>query len=407
MKKIYLSLTATLVSCIFMVNCSYAQIASFWASSGCNATDTVTFSNYSSGATTYFWDFGDGGTSTLMNPTHNYSSAGIYSVMLVAADIDSDTSIQDVIVPAGPYSISGQATIDSAGAENALITLYYDNGSVGQWTVLTTTYADYMGYYYFDGGLLQGNYIIMADPDTLMYPNAIPTYYMSTHRWDLAEVVNAGCYDEISSANISIVSLPPLTGTSDLSGTMQAAVKKADPVPGVNISLEQVPGSVVASDKTDNDGNFSFTNVPQGNFTLRVSIPGMEMTSTYNIDLTSDDSTIAGLDFAVGDSTIIATGPGSTGKEIIIANLFNIKIYPNPYKEFTTFEYTLEKENSVTIEVYNMLGELVFSEQEKGQAAGTYKTRFSAKELGEAPGVYTAKIKVGNNVYSTSLLELR
>jgi len=43
---------------------------------------TVSFSNLSSNATNYSWDFGDGNTSTLTNATDTYSNPGIYSVTL-------------------------------------------------------------------------------------------------------------------------------------------------------------------------------------------------------------------------------------------------------------------------------------------------------------------------------------
>ena len=44
---------------------------------------TVTFTDQSSGAaTSWDWDFGDGGSSTLSDPTHTYDSSGTYSVVL-------------------------------------------------------------------------------------------------------------------------------------------------------------------------------------------------------------------------------------------------------------------------------------------------------------------------------------
>lgn len=61
---------------------------------------TVDFSNTSLNALTYFWDFGDGNTSTSQDPVHTYSSAGTYQVAMVAINADcSDTITQEVMVP--------------------------------------------------------------------------------------------------------------------------------------------------------------------------------------------------------------------------------------------------------------------------------------------------------------------
>lgn len=48
--------------------------------------DAVVFQNNSSNGNSFFWDFGDGTTSTLVNPSHNYASAGNYTVTLVVTD---------------------------------------------------------------------------------------------------------------------------------------------------------------------------------------------------------------------------------------------------------------------------------------------------------------------------------
>ncbi len=44
------------------------------------------FNNNSSGANSYFWDFGDGNTSTAIAPSHVYTDTGNYEVMMVAID---------------------------------------------------------------------------------------------------------------------------------------------------------------------------------------------------------------------------------------------------------------------------------------------------------------------------------
>ncbi len=43
---------------------------------------TVQFTDNSVGAVSWFWDFGDGDTSTLQNPTHTYTSDSVYTVTL-------------------------------------------------------------------------------------------------------------------------------------------------------------------------------------------------------------------------------------------------------------------------------------------------------------------------------------
>ncbi len=72
--------------------------------------DTVQFQNLSNGGVTYFWDFGDGYTSTDFQPTHVFDSAGTYHVMLIALDSVScilvDTDYVDVFIAAPPTAIT-------------------------------------------------------------------------------------------------------------------------------------------------------------------------------------------------------------------------------------------------------------------------------------------------------------
>lgn len=51
-------------------------------STSCKTPFTVQFSDLSPSASTWLWEFGDGGTSTLRNPSHTYTSPGSYSVTL-------------------------------------------------------------------------------------------------------------------------------------------------------------------------------------------------------------------------------------------------------------------------------------------------------------------------------------
>ncbi|MDP4262992.1 MAG: PKD domain-containing protein, partial [Bacteroidota bacterium] len=64
----------------------------------CLAGNSFTFTNTSTvsvGGLAYRWNFGDGNTSTQANPTHTYSSAGVYSVKLV---VTSNNGCKDSII---------------------------------------------------------------------------------------------------------------------------------------------------------------------------------------------------------------------------------------------------------------------------------------------------------------------
>jgi gliding motility-associated-like protein len=67
---------------------------------------TATFENKSTGGLEFIWDFGDGNTSTQINPTHQYQNPGSYVVMLVANDSAScnktDTARLTIIVSSKP-----------------------------------------------------------------------------------------------------------------------------------------------------------------------------------------------------------------------------------------------------------------------------------------------------------------
>lgn len=62
-----------------------------------NAPHTVNFTDTSSGGprTSWLWDFGDGGSSTLQNPSHVYTAPGNYSISLTASGPGgSDTEVR-------------------------------------------------------------------------------------------------------------------------------------------------------------------------------------------------------------------------------------------------------------------------------------------------------------------------
>ncbi|MEW6469819.1 MAG: PKD domain-containing protein [Bacteroidota bacterium] len=72
--------------------------ASFTVSAPASCLDgnSFAFTNTSTGAATYLWDFGDGNTSTQQHPVHSYSASGIYTVKLIASNSNGCTDLHIV-----------------------------------------------------------------------------------------------------------------------------------------------------------------------------------------------------------------------------------------------------------------------------------------------------------------------
>ena len=116
-------------------------VPAFTASATSTCTGTVSFTDHStSGPTSWFWDFGDGNTSTLQNPNHTYTSNGSYDVKLVVSNANGSDSLINaafitVNLPAAPSAglntavCSGNTQTLNASGNGALV--WYDAQSGG------------------------------------------------------------------------------------------------------------------------------------------------------------------------------------------------------------------------------------------------------------------------------------
>jgi PKD repeat protein len=123
-----------------------APVTDFYANvtSG-DAPLTVQFTDTSTNIpTSYSWNFGDGTTSTLQNPTHTYNSAGNYSVNLTATNYyGSNTSRKTAYIvvntnnssnPSGNSTVASFRTSAYSIKKNNPITLYdTSSGSPTSW----------------------------------------------------------------------------------------------------------------------------------------------------------------------------------------------------------------------------------------------------------------------------------
>lgn len=102
-------------------------VARFIDSSGCDTKFSRWFRDRSIGAQSWFWDFGDGNSSTLQHPSHAYNRAGSYLVTLtVKNDTCEHSTTRQVVIVAEAAAFSANDTVVCKGtavnfsAENSI-----------------------------------------------------------------------------------------------------------------------------------------------------------------------------------------------------------------------------------------------------------------------------------------------
>lgn len=243
-----------------------------------------------------------------------------------------------------------------------------------------------------------GNYLILVRPDEALYPNAIPTYYGDTAYWGYASIMNL--ISDTSGIDIRVRETPVWTGNGFCSGTLRfglgsgktgngQAVPFGDPVPGIDVSLEQIPGGIIKAHTTTNDSGFySIANIPMNtSYKLLVDIPGLPMDSSYAITINTSDSIVTDLDFVIDTSTGSAgiyIGYPLSAKENRIQYREFI-IYPNPCNGIFTLTST-SGHQPLTVSVYNFLGEVIFQ--------STINNQQSTIDISKQPkGIYLVRIQ--------------
>jgi hypothetical protein len=66
--------------------------------------------------------------------------------------------------------------------------------------------------------------------------------------------------------------------------------------------------------------------------------------------------------------------------------------FPNPFNPVTKISYKIQREGTVTLKVYNLVGQVVGTLVNEKQNAGTYEVEFDASEL--TSGVYLYKLQI-------------
>lgn len=359
----------------------------------------VDLSTGTTSTTTYNWDFDGNGTidnSTAGDIQNTYTNVGSYNSQLILNNntVCADTFNLLVLVDS-IGTISGTISNNSGPISAGYVKLFKYKTS-GVLPLIDSVPITTMGQYQFTD-LNPDNYIIKAFADTNIYPNTAPTYLDSTTNWKNANIVYSLCDTII---NFNMLDLSLVSGSGTISGylyNIDTIRRAGDPIPGIDIALEQIPGGIIVKNTETNDkGYYEFNNLPDYTYQIYVDIPGAPMDSTYTITINSTDNTYQNLNFTF-DSVSIYIDQSTGIHQLSSTNGYVIDVYPNPFNNKLNISMELDHDqHQINIEVYDIIGNLVIQLSDINQAGSSYYKSLNFNEDQFNAGFYFMKIQVNN-----------
>ncbi|NOR86757.1 MAG: T9SS type A sorting domain-containing protein [Bacteroidales bacterium] len=203
-------------------------------------------------------------------------------------------------------SISG--TISDANSNtinDGFVVLYQSFGEGAALGVDTLLLSD--GSYQFTAVCPNSHYFIKAFPENETIYMA--TYYGDSPYWQQASIISTEESD-LNNIDIQIFEFSEMeAGSSQLGGHIYQAEFRGEPVKNIDIVLEMGDGTekedylAVAADRSNEVGAWNITDLPNGSFRIKVEIPGLEMDTTYYVDITSGNTVVGNLDYYIDFTT--------------------------------------------------------------------------------------------------------
>jgi len=355
----------------------------------------------------------------------SWDEADIVTVM--AGEDTPDINFGVPAMPSDGSMVSGVVTDEESGAplEGALVALFpakthkWFNGDLHKWgKVYYTTFTNAEGAYSL-GGIPEGDYVASA-----WARDYIGEFYDDVRNPLRAEILELDGENSIENVDFALRLRNGRTFTNEpgqgrygsIGGIVQG--QNGEPVSGAFVYALDEEANVIASEISGEDGSYSLNALQEGSYMLMASRSLYETTYYPNApDLSSADTielTAEG-DMDVPDAVVTMTSGQVTNTESDAPNMtprvFGLEQnYPNPFNPTTVIEYQIPEQADVTLQVFNVQGQLINTLVNQNQKAQSYKVFWNGRDMNGAlvpSGVYFYQIQANNYTETRALLFMK
>ena len=348
---------------------------------------TVSFTDQSTGVpTSWSWNFGDAGTSTSQNPSHQYLNAGAYTVTLTASNVcgsdpETKTNYITVATPVQYCDDFADGNISNWGNKTGTWTATggYMKGNSNTTDARTTS-----PFGSFTGVKIEADVRMNTGRNERKARIIFAYQNASNYRFIEADDVNNywRWYDRVSGSN----SLKKTVSSTISTATWYHAI--------VNAATD---GTVTLTVGTTSLGSYKYTSAVNG----QVGCGFNRSNSDFDNFCVQSLGAAAAPQFVGGDNSVTSTAP----KRFDLS-----QNYPNPFNASTDIQFTLSEGTQVKLEVFDILGHRVRTLVDEFRPAGLHIVHFDARTDDGRPltsGMYFYRLRTESMVETRKMVLMK